>query len=58
MHNITSSHPEVFCKKGGLKNFTKFTAEIVFNKVTGLDSWTSLKSDPSMGVFQWILQKF
>ena len=36
-----SSHPEVFCKKGVLKNFAKFTGKhpcqsLFFNKVAGL----------------------
>ena len=37
-----SSRPEVFCKKGVLKNFTKFTGKhlcqsLFFNKVAGLN---------------------
>ena len=36
-----SSRPEVFCKKGVLRNFTKFTRKtpvpyLLFNKVAGL----------------------
>ena len=36
-----SNHPEVFCKKGVLRNFAKFTGKhlcqsLFFNKVTGL----------------------
>ena len=36
-----SSHSEIFCKKGALKNFTKFTGKYLylsfsFNKVAGL----------------------
>ena len=43
-----SSHPEVFCKKGLLKNFTKFTAKdlrqsLFLNKVTGLRPATLLR---------------
>ena len=40
--NITrSSHPEVLCKKGVLRNFTKFTGKhqcqsLFFNKVAGM----------------------
>ena len=39
--NYRSSRPEVFCKKGVLKNFTKFTGKhlyqsLFFNKVAGL----------------------
>ena len=44
-----SSHPEVFCKKGVLRNFTKFTGkhlcQILFiNKVAGLRLATLLKT--------------
>ena len=35
---IRSSHPEVFCKKGALKNFTKFTAKNTFARVSFLAS--------------------
>ena len=43
-----SSRPEVFCKKGGLKNFAKFTRKHLchspfFNKVAGLRPTTLLK---------------
>ena len=31
-----SSHPEVFCKKGILRNFSKLTGKHFFNKVTGV----------------------
>ena len=39
--NIRSSHPEVFCKKGVLKNLTKFKGKhlcqrLFFNKVATL----------------------
>ena len=44
-----SSRPEVFCKKGVLRNFTKFTRKplcqsLFFNKVTGLRSATLLNN--------------
>ena len=44
--NNRSSQPEVFCEKGVLKNFAKFTEKhlclsLFFNKVTGL--WLLLK---------------
>ena len=47
---IRSSRPEVFCKKGVLRNFAKFTGKrlcqsLFFNKVTGLRPATLLKSD-------------
>ena len=43
-----SSRPEVFCKKGVLRNFTKFTGKrlcqsLFFNKVAGLWAATLLK---------------
>ena len=43
------NRPEVFCKKGLLRNLTKFTRKhlcqsLFFNKVTGLRSATLLKS--------------
>ena len=43
-----SSHPEVFCKKGVLRNFTKFTRKhlslnVFFNKVAGLHPVAILK---------------
>ena len=45
---IRSSRPEVFCKNGVLRNFTKFTGKhlcqsLVFNKVAGLRPATLLK---------------
>ena len=41
---IKSSRPEVFCKKGFLRNFAKFTGKqlcqcLFFNKVAGLRLW-------------------
>ena len=43
-----NSHPEVFCKKGVLRNFTKFTGKhlcqnLFFNKVAWLSPATSFK---------------
>ena len=43
-----SSHPEVFCKKGVVKNFAKFTGKhlcwsLFLNKVTGFKTATLLK---------------
>ena len=45
---LRSSHPEVFCKRVVLKNFTKFTGKhlgqsLLFNNVAGLRSATLLK---------------
>ena len=47
-HVFRSSRPEVFCKKGVLSNFTKFTGKhlcqrLFFNKVAGLRPATLLK---------------
>ena len=39
---VKSSRPEVFCKKGGLKNFAKFHSLFV-NKVAGLGPANLLK---------------
>ena len=46
--HIRSSRPGVFCKKGVLRNFTKFTGKhlwqsLVFNEVSGLRPTTLLK---------------
>ena len=48
MMEFGSSHPEVFCKKGVLRNFTKFTGKrlcqsLFFNKVAGLRPSTLFK---------------
>ena len=38
--NVRSSHPELFCEKGVLKNFAKYTGkpllEFFFNKIADL----------------------
>ena len=46
--SIRSSRPDVFCKKGVLRNFAKFTGKhlcqsLFFNKVAGLSPATLLK---------------
>ena len=46
--STNSSRPEMFCKKGVLRNFAKFTGKhlcqsLFFNKVTGLRPVTLLK---------------
>ena len=51
----------MFCKKGVLRNFAKFTGNhllqsLFFNKVAGLH--LSLKRDSSTGFFLWILRNF
>ena len=53
---LGSSPPEVFCKKGGLKNFTKFTGEhlcqnLFFINVAGSRLKLYLKRDSGTGVF-------
>ena len=61
---IRRSRPEVFCKKGVLRNFAKFTGKhlcqsLFFNKVAGLRSTTLLKKrDSGTGVFLRILPNF
>ena len=47
---IRSSRPKVFCKKGVLRNFEKFTRKhlcqsLLFNKVAGLRPTTLLKKE-------------
>ena len=59
-HYIRSSRPELFYKKGALRNFAKFTGKrlcqsLFFNKDAGL---SHLKRDSGTGVFQWILRNF
>ena len=51
-----SSCPEVFCKKGVLNNFAKFTGKhlcqsLFFNKVANLRSASLLKNESDTGVF-------
>ena len=51
-----SSRPEVLCKKGVLRNFTKFTGKhlcqsLIFNKVSGLRPATLLKKETLAPVF-------
>ena len=54
------SRPKVFCKKGVLRNFTKFTGKhlcqsLFFNKVAGLRTATLFKKGSGTGVFLSIL---
>ena len=58
-----SSYPEVFCEKGALRNFVKFTGKhpcksLFFNKVAGLRPVTLFKKGSCTGVFLWILRNF
>ena len=51
-----SSRPEVFCKKGVLRNIAKFTGKhlyqsLFFNKVTSLRPWILLKKETLAQVF-------
>ena len=44
LDTLKKQPPEVFCKKGGLRNFAKFTGKnlcqsLFFNKVAGLRLW-------------------
>ena len=48
LSKLRSSRPEVFCKKGALRNFAKLTGQhlcqsLFFNKVAGLRPATLLK---------------
>ena len=54
--SLRSSHSEVFCKIGVLRNFAKFTGKrlcesLFFNNVAGLRAATLLKRDSGTGVF-------
>ena len=58
----SSSRPEVFCKKGVLRNFAKFTGKhlcwsllLIKVQTSSLKYW---KRDPGKGVFLCILQNF
>ena len=58
-----SSRPEVFCKKGALRNFTKFTGKhlcqsLFSNKVAGLRPATLLKKRPWHRCFLMNFTKF
>ena len=55
-NDYRSSHPKVFCRKGVLRNFAKFTEKyqcpsLFFNKVAGLRPGTLLKANSGTGVF-------
>ena len=61
--NIRSSHPVVFCEKGLLRNFLKFTGKLLcqslfFNKVAGLRPATLLKKCLSQRCFPVNFAKF
>ena len=50
--HLRSNRPEVFCKKGVLRNFAKFTGKhqcqsLFFNKVAGLRPEVLLKRAPA-----------
>ena len=56
LSKLRSSRPEVFCKKGAVRNFAKFTEKhlcrsLVFNKIAGLRPATLLKRGSGTGVF-------
>ena len=58
---VRSSRPEVFCKKGVLRNFAKFTRKhlcqsLLFDKVTGLRLETLLKKRLSHRNFEEFLR--
>ena len=61
--NCRSSHPEMFCKKGVLRNFAKFTGKHVcqnlfFKKVAGLSPAGLLQKRPWHRSFPVNLTKF
>ena len=51
-----SSRPEVFCKKGVLKNFAKFTRKQLCHSF--FSKKLDQKRDSERGVFLWILRNF
>ena len=56
MKSYRSSRPEVFCEKGVLRNFAKFTGKhlyqsLFFNKVAGLRPATLFKKETLAQVF-------
>ena len=56
MVDMLKQPPEVFCKKGVVRNFAKFKVKhlcqsLFFNKVVHLRPTTLLKRDPATGVF-------
>ena len=60
LSKLRSSRPEVFCKKGALRNFAKFTEKhlcrsLVFNKIAGLRPATLLKRGFHISVIYKIL---
>ena len=55
---VRSIRPEVFCNRGSLKDFTKFTENhlsqgLFFNKVSGLRPATLLKKETLTQVFSF-----
>ena len=61
--NYRSSHPEVFCKTGVLRNYAIFTRKhlclsLFFNKVADWNLQFYKKRDSNTGVFLWILRNF
>ena len=56
LQKYRSSRLEVFCRKGVLRNFEKFTGKhlcrgLLFNKVAGLKTVTLLKKETLVQVF-------
>ena len=63
MSPFRSSRPNVFCKKGAPRNFSKFTEKslsqsLFFNKVVGLSLQLYSIRDFDTGVFLWSLRNF
>ena len=63
IHLYSSSCPEVFSKKGVLRNFAKFAGKhlcqgLFFNDGVGLSLQLYLKRDSGTGIFLEILRNF
>ena len=63
MSFFRSSRPNLFCKKGVLRNFAKFIEKSLsqsrfLNKVVGLSLQLYSVRDSGTGVFLWILRNF
>ena len=63
MKKSRSSRSEVFCEKGIIRHFPKFTGKhlchsLFFNKIAGLRPAALLKKGSGTGVFLQILRNF
>ena len=55
-----SNHSEVFCKKGALKNFGKFTGKYMYWSLflLKLQAWNLIKQRPQCKCFLWVVRNF